>query len=164
MAVALDEPVAPLLEVAQREQLARAMLDLRHFLVVQAGDETEKLGAGELLVDEGTVGDESELHLRGDRIPRDVDIADFHFAARGTQDAGDDTERRRLPGAVRSEKAEELTARHLEVDAVDRREAAVVLGKLRQLDHFAAMTLILSAPTSRSSSACRPSPPFTNRM
>ena len=76
VAVALDQLVAPLLEIEQREQLARAMLDLRALLVVQSGDEAEELGAGQLLVDERAVGDESELALRGDRIGDDVDAAD----------------------------------------------------------------------------------------
>ena len=68
VAVALDELVAPILEIEQRQQLARAMLDLRPVLIVQAGDESQELRAGQLLIDEGAVGDESEPLLRADRI------------------------------------------------------------------------------------------------
>ena len=64
MAVALDELVAPFLEIEQRQQLAAAVLDVLSVLTVQPGDETQKLDAGELLVDERPVGDEAELPLR----------------------------------------------------------------------------------------------------
>ena len=61
------------------------------------------------------------LHLRGDRIGRDVDAADVDRAARRLQDAGDHAQRRRLAGAVRAEKAEQLARRHLEIDRRRRR-------------------------------------------
>ena len=126
MAVALHELVAPLLEVEQREQLARAVLDLRPVLVVQAGDEAQELGAGELLVDERAVGDESEPLLGADRIAsaRSTPAIDDR-AGRRAEDPGDHAEGGRLSGAVGPEEAEQLTARHLEVDRVDRGEAAV---------------------------------------
>ena len=110
VAVALDQLVAPLLEIEQREQLARAVLDLRPVLVVQPGDEAQELGARQLLVDERAVGNEAELALRGDRIGDDIDAADVHGAARRPQDAGDHAQRRRLAGAVGPEEAEQLAA------------------------------------------------------
>src|ERR1044072_4611228 len=62
VAVALDQLVAPLLEIEQGEQLARAMLDMIAFLVVQTSDESQELTARELLVDEWAIGNETELH------------------------------------------------------------------------------------------------------
>ena len=67
--VALDQLVAPLLEVEERHQLARAVLDLGTLLAVQPRDEAQELRAGELLVDERPVGNEAELRLRRDRVP-----------------------------------------------------------------------------------------------
>ena len=43
VAVALDQLVAPFLEIEQRQQLARAVLDLVALLPVQAGDEAQEL-------------------------------------------------------------------------------------------------------------------------
>jgi LPXTG-motif cell wall-anchored protein len=44
-------------------------------LIVQAGYEAQKLRTGELLINEGTVGDEPELALRGDRLSGQIDAA-----------------------------------------------------------------------------------------
>src|SRR6185436_21134538 len=97
---------------------------------VQARDETQELRAGQLLVDEWAVRDEAELHLRRDRVLRDIDAADLDGAPGGPEDAGDHPQRRGLAGPVRAEKAEQLTARHLEVEAIHGGEAPVVLGQL----------------------------------
>ena len=117
VAVALHQLVAPLLEVEQREQLARAVLDLRPFLIVQAGDEAQELRARELLVDERPVGDEAELALRGDRIGGDVDAADrapCRSSAAGCRRscAASSSSRRRSGRGSRTARP-----RHFEVDA-----------------------------------------------
>ena len=64
-----------------------------------------------------------------------IDAADVDRAARRPENAGDHAQRRRLPGAVGAEEAEQLALRHFEVDAVDRGEAAVPLGEVCELDH-----------------------------
>ncbi len=135
VAVALDQLVAPFVEIEQREELARAMLDHRPVLLVQPRDESKKLGAGQLLIDERPIGDEAQLALGGDWICRDVDPADLHGAAGRSQNAGNDAQRRRLPGAIRAEEAEQLSARHLEIDRVHRGKAAVPFDEIRDLDH-----------------------------
>jgi hypothetical protein len=135
MAVALHELVTPFLEIEQRQQFAGSVLDLRPVLVIQARDEAKKLRTGELLINEGTVGDEPELALRGDRLRGQIDAADVHCPGRRPQNAGDHAKRGRLAGAVRPQKAEQLSTWYGQVDVVDGREAAVALGQRAKLDH-----------------------------
>jgi hypothetical protein len=130
VAVALHQLVAPRLEVEQREQLARPMLHLGARLIIEASHEAQEFCARELLVNEGAVGNEAELHLRAHGIARQVHAGNRDAPAGGTQDAGDHAQRRRLSGAVRTEEAKQLAARHLERDPVDGREASVALGEL----------------------------------
>src|ERR1035437_921906 len=125
MRVALDELVAPLLEIEERHEFARTMLHLGALLAVQPRDETQELRARELLVDERAIGNEPELRLRRYRILRDIDPRDLHLAARRLQYAGDHAQRGRLARAVRPDEAEQLARRHVQVDRIDRREIPV---------------------------------------
>src|SRR5678816_377581 len=50
VAVALDQVVAPLLEIEQGQELARAPVDDRALLVVQPGHEAQELRPGQLLI------------------------------------------------------------------------------------------------------------------
>ena len=59
MAVALDQLVAPRLEIKEGEQLARALLDLGPGLPVEAGHESQELRAAQLLINERPIRDES---------------------------------------------------------------------------------------------------------
>jgi hypothetical protein len=135
VAVALDELVAPFLEVEQRQQLARSALHRRALVAIEARHEAQELHRGELLVDERPVGNEAQRRLGGRWILGDVDTGDAHPAAARPQDAGDHAERRGLPGAVGPEKAKELPTRHREVDRVHGRKAAVTLGESDEFDH-----------------------------
>ena len=136
VAVALHQLVAPILEIEQRQQLPRAMLHLGAFLIVQAGHEAQELRAGQLLIDEWAVGNESEPLLRTDRIGEKIHAGDGDLSVRRTQDAGDHAQRRGLAGTIGSEKAEQLAAGHFEVDRVHRGEAAVALGEPAKADHY----------------------------
>src|ERR1051325_5596888 len=129
------------------------MLDMIAFLVVQTSDESQELTARELLVDEWAIGNETELHLRGDRILGDVDPADLHHATSRSQNAGDHSQRRRLARAIRSEKTKQLAARHFEIDAVDGSEGSVLLRKFGEFDHWVSSTSIVKPPTRRNSLA-----------
>src|SRR6266550_3767943 len=129
VAVALDKLVGPFLEVEQRHQLASPVLDLVTILSVQPGDETQKFGAGELLVDERAVGNEAEFRFRGERIFGEVDSREVNRAGSRLQDPGDHAQRRRLPRPVRAEEAEQLAVGNSEIDAIDRCERSVILGQ-----------------------------------
>src|SRR6185436_7710248 len=60
VAVALDQLVTPLLEIEECQQLAATTFDLGTGLAVQARDEAQKFDTRELLVDERSVGNESQ--------------------------------------------------------------------------------------------------------
>src|SRR4029077_14257946 len=51
------------------------------------------------------------------------------------REAGDGAHRRRLPGAVGAEEAEDLAIRGREGDVTDRREVAVPFAQVRDFDH-----------------------------
>ena len=53
-----------------------------------------------------------------------------------SQDSRDHAKRCGLAGAVRPKEPEQLTAGHVEVDGVYRREGSVPLGQRTQLDHW----------------------------
>src|SRR5688572_9080869 len=55
VAVALDELIPPLVEIEERQQLARAMLHLRSFLIEQTGDESQEFASRQLFIDEWPV-------------------------------------------------------------------------------------------------------------
>ncbi len=61
------------------------------------------------------------------RAIRDVGAVELHLACVGALEARDDPERRRLPGARRAEKREELSAPDLEIDVIDGDHVAVRL-------------------------------------
>src|SRR3989442_5927248 len=61
------------------------------------------------------------------RAVRDVGSAELDATFIGPLEAGDESERRRLAGAGRAEQSEELAARNLEIDPVDRDDVAVRL-------------------------------------
>src|SRR5689334_166904 len=136
VAVALDQLVAPLLEIEQCQQLPRAVFDGGPALIVQARDEAKKFRSRELLVDERPVRDEAELRLGRAWIGDDIDAADLDMTARRTKDARDHAERRRLSGAVRSQKAEQLAPWHREIDLIDGGETAVPFRERREANHF----------------------------
>ena len=136
MAVALDQLVAPLLEIEQRKELPYPVLDLCPALIVQAGNEAQEFCARELLVDKRPIGNEAELRFRRARIGNDVDACDLDPSAGRAQDSGDHAKRRRLPRAVRPEEAEQFTARDGQIDAVDSGEGAVTLRESYKADHL----------------------------
>src|SRR5688572_1900471 len=135
VAVALHQLILPFEQVEEGEELTQSPLHRLAALVVQAGDESEKFRAGELLINERSVRDEAELRFGRDRIHRDVDAGDTDRPRGRLENPGDHPERRRLARAVRPEEAEQLSLRHSQVDRVYGGEPAVALGQRRELDH-----------------------------
>src|ERR1051326_40933 len=136
VAVALDQLVAPLLEIKECQQLPRAVLDGRPALIVQPRDEAKKFRARELFIDEGSIGNESELRLGRAWIRDDIDAPDLDMTARRTKDARNHAERRRFSGAVRPEEAEQLAPWHREIDLIDGGKTAVPFRERREANHF----------------------------
>ena len=71
------------------------------------------------------------------RLVEDVEAGDDRLAFRRRHVAGQDAHGRRLAGAVRAEKAENLAALDAEVQVVDRGDAAVALGEVLNLNQRA---------------------------
>jgi hypothetical protein len=93
---------------------ALAAPELRHG--AQARVEVEDLGAGQEVVEVRALRREADV-LAERRLPHVV--AENLRLARGRADqAHQDLQRRGLAGAVRADEAEQLTALHLEIDAV----------------------------------------------
>ena len=93
-----------------------ARLGARHAL--EAGEEPEVLGRGEVLVDRGELPGDAEQPSYGVGLGGDVVAEDLGPAAVDVQQGGEHPEHRGLAGAVGAEDAEDLAAVHLEVDAV----------------------------------------------
>src|SRR5207237_1338297 len=129
LAVTLDQLVAPLFQIEQRQQLSAPMLDVLPVLAVQSADESQKLDAGELLVNEGAIGNESKNSFCRDWVGGDVDSANAHGASGWPEDSRDHSERCRLAGSVGAEKAEQLALWDAKIYRVDGGERAVTLGE-----------------------------------
>ena len=129
VAVALDQLVGPLLEIEQRHQLAPAVLDLVAVLAVQSSDEAQEFRAGELLVDERPVGNESEFRFCGERILGEIDSREVNGARGRLEDSRDHAKRRRLARAVGAQESEQLTVGHGEINGINGCERAVFLGQ-----------------------------------
>src|SRR5207237_1299397 len=126
--VALDQLVGPFLEIEQRHQLAPAVLDLVTILTVQPGDEAQELGARQLLVDERTIGNESQSRFRGQRILSKVDTCKVDGARRRLEDSRDHAKRRRFTGAIRPQESEQLAIGNRQIYGIDCRKGTVFLG------------------------------------
>ena len=106
MAVALDQLVGPFLQIEQRHQLATAVLDLVAVLAVQSRHEAEEFRAGELFVDERTVGNETEFRFCGERILGEIDSREVNGARGRLEDSRDHPKSRRLARAVGAQESE----------------------------------------------------------
>ena len=93
VAVALDQLVLHSARSKSASSSRHPLLDGVAILVVEAGDESQELRAGELLVDEGAVGDEAELRLGRDRLDGEVDPRDVNRSGASA---------RRIPAIMRS--------------------------------------------------------------
>src|SRR4051812_42003219 len=112
------------------------MLYLVTVLTVQASHEAQKLGAGQLLVDEWPVGDESELRLRRQRILGEIDSRQVDRSRSRLQNSGDHAQRGRLAGAIGAEESEQLAIGNAQINGVDGSKGSVFLGQRTKFDHF----------------------------
>ena len=97
--------------------------------------EAQELARGQLLVDEGAVGDEAQGGLGRLRLAREVVAIDGDAARGGLEEAGDDADGGGLARAVGPEEAVDLARRHGEAHAVHGREGPVRLDQPFDLDH-----------------------------
>src|SRR5665213_1771135 len=134
--VAFDQLVFPVEQVKQGEQFLTASVYVRATLPVEACHESQKLGSGELLIYEWTIGYETQLGLRPNGILGEIHAADRDRSGCGFEDAREHTQCRRLSGTVWPQQSEQFSAIHCQVDSGDSREGTVALCKSFELDHF----------------------------
>ena len=102
----------PVREAGVREAVGRA-------------EEPEVLLHGQVEVEGELLAHVAEPRLPAVGVADDVEPAEArHGAGRGREEARQHPDRRRLSGPVRAEESEDLPARNVEADAVDRREVA----------------------------------------
>src|SRR5687768_3602044 len=152
MTVRLGQLVLPAGELEQLEQLVDPPFNGGALLPVEGGGEAEKLRAGELVIDEGAVGNEAEACFGFQRAAVDVDTTDLDGATGGAKNAGNHAKGGGLPGPIGTEKSEELAARYGQVDSVDCGEPAIPLGELMQSDHTFLRTMASTRARSASPS------------
>src|SRR3984893_939981 len=113
------------------------MFDLVAILPVQSRHETKKLRASQLLINEGTVGNESKLRFCGERILGKIDPRDVDSPRRRLKDSRDHAKRRRLSRAIRAQESEQLSIGHGKIYGINGCERAVFLGETSELYHLA---------------------------
>ena len=129
---------------------------------VEAADEAQELLGGELVVEEGLVGDVAEQRLGRLGLAREIVTAEQHLAAARLEQADHHADRRRLAGAVGAEKAEDLTGRDLEVEIVhgDERHRSVFRSAMHWIIRgVSSTTANASWPMMPARAICRSSPP-----
>src|SRR5450759_2425590 len=143
--VALDQLVGPFLQIEQRHQLATAVLDLVAILAVQSRHEAEEFRAGQLFVDERTVGNETQLRFCGERILGEIDSREVNGARRWLENSRDHAKSRRLARAIGAQESEQLTVGHGEINGINGCERAVFLGQTLELNHLVLAFAFLNA-------------------
>ena len=83
-------------------------------------DEAQRFGGRQPIEQRQVLGDDADAPLDLDGIGDRIDPEDADVAGGGTQQAREALDRRRLAGAVGTEKAVEAAGRNLQVDAVHR--------------------------------------------
>ncbi len=133
---ALDELVAPGAELEQLQQLPGASVGCGRLEPVEPRVEAQQLRGGELLVEEGPVGDEAERLLGPLRLAGEVVSVDRDASGARTQQARDHADGRRLAGPIGAQEAVDLARRDVQADVVDGGEGAEGLDEIVDPDHL----------------------------
>ena len=79
---------------------------------------------------------EDRAHLLSGSLELDVALSEnLRLAARRVEQRDEHAQRRRLPGAVRTEESGDATGLRIEREVVDGEDAAVAFGQVPDLDH-----------------------------
>ena len=111
------------------EQLGGARQQLGRRQLAEGADHLQVLAAGEVGVDGGVLTGQADPPTNGLRLGDDVVAEHLGAAPVRLQDRGQDPDGGGLAGPVRSQQSEDRALRHLEVDATQGLELAVVLGQ-----------------------------------
>ncbi len=131
----VDSLVAPFRQADELEQFVHNRFAAMLRLAVARGVEVKVLGNSELVVDAKEVRHVADPAVHLLRLFGDVCATDRSVSAGGFQERREYPEGRRFPGAVRPDKAEDLTFGHLKRDIVERGSLAIDLGQVFCGDH-----------------------------
>ncbi len=136
MRVALDLLAGALGQADARER----RVDPRGRLGAADGsDDAQVLASGEVQVKARLLDDRADALQRLRALGGHGMAEQAHAAGARLGEAEQHADHRRLAGAVRAEEAERRAARHLQVDAVERRALAEALGQAAGLDRRSAV-------------------------
>src|SRR5947199_230073 len=121
------EAVAVRADVREVDCPFDALATLGAFQAINRAEELEVLHHGEVAIEREGLRDVADVRAHLLAVALDVEAVDGGVAAGRDEKAAEDADERRLAGAVRTEEAEDLAARDLQRDAVERTNGAEVL-------------------------------------
>src|SRR6266404_262650 len=130
-----EEPVADGREAAELHDAVDGVLDRGFRHALDAGDEAQVRLGRHVGVERRVLGQVADPPPHLGALGEDVEPRDLRGAARRRLKAGEDAHRRRLPGAVRAEEAEDLPLRRAEAHVADGDDVAVALREIPHLKH-----------------------------
>ena len=134
LGIAAELAVRGLVQVEQGEQFPCPLLPLGPAHAVQAGAEAEVGEAAQLRIEVALVRDHADAVLGGTRVAGAVDAVDAHLARVRPRQADEHVDGGGLAGAVRTEKAKQLAAVHVEIQSLDRLHLAEPLAQAAHAD------------------------------
>ena len=119
------------------EKIGNALLCALGGLVIERSNDVEELARGQRFVQRGRLGNVSDPPLHLERMRHDVESGHPRASRRRLDHPGQQFDRRRLAGAIRSEEAEDLSRLHMDGQRVKRDAVAVLSGQILGVDHLA---------------------------
>lgn len=107
------------------EEFAGAFPGKRGVEAIETTDKFEEFGAGEVIKEQGIVGDEADLLFDGEGVGGHAEAEQFDFAGGGGRQAHQHFDGGGFAGSVRAEEAEETASGNGEGEAVDRRFGSI---------------------------------------
>src|SRR5437762_10222491 len=117
------------------EQLSAALSQLARFHSVQLADEFQKLSAAEFFIDKRPIRNKTGDRFGLLRVDDHVMPIEQNLPRSRFQNSHHDPDRCRFAGAVGTEKAENFSGRHREIELIDSGELAIVLAQVNKLNH-----------------------------
>ena len=114
-----DDPIGGLGQAEPREQLVDAMSELGPAHPVEVALEEEVLAPGRVRIDGAVLADHPDEPAHAVRLAGHVDAQHVIAARVGARQGGQDLDRRRLPGPVGSEQAEDRPGLDRQADPVE---------------------------------------------
>ena len=127
--------MAILPQAEQPQQLVHLRIENVAAQSTKAPGELEILATGEVLIEVRFLGDVADAPLEGFHVLHDVLAVKQDLALRRLDETGEHLDRGALPGAVRSEIAENLAGLDREADAVHDGDSAVALFEVAYFQH-----------------------------